>query len=73
MRLPWSRRSERDADDQSARIDQLRAEGETRLAESQDTRRRLESKMRYQEGRHRVNAVYEEAAWVLTRAGRATG
>lgn len=66
MRLPWSQRK-KDADEQSERIEALRADAETRLEEAKRTRERLEPKIAYQERRRRVNAVYEEAAYVLSR------
>jgi hypothetical protein len=63
MRLPWKRKRNDIAD--------LRNEGDQRLAEAKEIRERLDPKLSYQEQRHRTNAVFEEAAWVLSRAGRA--
>lgn len=59
MRLPRRKKADE--------IEELTREGEQRLAEARDVRERLQPKLRFQEQRHRTNAVYEEAAWVLTR------
>lgn len=56
---------------QQDRLDVLVTEGQERLAEAKRVQERLEPKIRYQTERHRTNAVFEEALYVLSSARRA--